>query len=209
MGECLFLTNGCLSTGGMHVNADWAILEVVDENNQPVPDGQKGAKVLITNLANYIQPIIRYEIGDVLTMASESCGCGSNLPLIEAIDGRDSDMFYIERDGALEPLPPAMFEVALGELLDAREYQIVQEQRNQFRVRVEPLPGVKLDAARARKIMQDQLAEYGFQDQLQVDVELVDKLAPEGADKFKRIVSKVEAPTEKTSARRRKVTARQ
>src|SRR4051812_4839366 len=44
MGECLFLTNGCCTSGGMHVNQDWAILEVVDENNQPVPDGEKGAK---------------------------------------------------------------------------------------------------------------------------------------------------------------------
>ena len=70
--------------GGMHVNADWAILEVVDENNRPVPDGEKGAKVLVTNLANYVQPIIRYEIGDIITMATEPCDCGSNLPFIKS-----------------------------------------------------------------------------------------------------------------------------
>ena len=47
MGECLFLTNGCAKSGGMHVNADWALLEVVDEKNQPVPDwrdGREGAR---------------------------------------------------------------------------------------------------------------------------------------------------------------------
>ena len=93
MGECLFLTNGCTETDGMHVNADWAILEVVDENNQPVPAGEKGAKVLITNLANLVQPIIRYEVGDILTMATEPCGCGSNMPLIDHVEGRDSDVF--------------------------------------------------------------------------------------------------------------------
>ena len=71
MGECLFLTNGCIKTGGMHVNADWAMLEVVDDKNKPVPAGEKGAKVLLTNLANYVQPIIRYEIGDIVTMAAE------------------------------------------------------------------------------------------------------------------------------------------
>src|SRR5262245_21028591 len=68
MGECLFLTNGCSASGGMHVNADWALLEVVDEDNQPVPDGEPGAKVLVTNLANYTQPSIRYEIGDINPM---------------------------------------------------------------------------------------------------------------------------------------------
>ncbi len=44
MGECMFLTNGCPKSGGMHVNADWAILEVVDENNQPVPAGRTGSQ---------------------------------------------------------------------------------------------------------------------------------------------------------------------
>jgi phenylacetate-coenzyme A ligase PaaK-like adenylate-forming protein len=200
MGECLFLTNGCLTSGGMHVNADWAILEVVDENNQPVPDGEKGAKVLITNLANFVQPIIRYEIGDIVTMATEPCGCGSNLPLIEGIDGRDSEMFWIDKGKGLQPLPPAMFEVALGELVDAREYQIVQEERNRFQIFVEPLPGVTLDEERARKLMQAQLKEYGFEKQLKIDVEMVDKLAPDGGDKFKRVVSKVDGPNGKKPA---------
>jgi phenylacetate-coenzyme A ligase PaaK-like adenylate-forming protein len=176
----------------MHVNADWAILEVVDEDNRPVPDGEKGAKVLITNLANEVQPIIRYEIGDIVTMATEPCACGSTLPLIEKIDGRDSEMFWIGSEGELEPLPPAVFEVALGELLDAREYQLVQEERNRFLVRVEPLPGAKLEKERARKLMQEQLAEYGFEKRLEIDVEVVDKLEPEGGDKFKRVVSKVD-----------------
>jgi phenylacetate-coenzyme A ligase PaaK-like adenylate-forming protein len=146
---------------------------------------------LITNLANRVQPIIRYEIGDIVTMATEPCGCGSNMPLIAGIDGRDSEMFWIESGGELQPLPPAVFEVALGEVLDAREYQLVQEKRNEFRVRVEPLPGRKLDRERARRIIQDQVKEYGLEGKLKVEVEVVDKLAPEGGDKFKRVVSKV------------------
>jgi phenylacetate-CoA ligase len=194
MGECLFLTNGCPNSGGMHVNADWAIVEVVDEDNQPVPDGEKGAKVLITNLANHVQPIIRYEIGDIVTMATEPCGCGSNLPLIAGIDGRDSEMFWIESGGELQPLPPAVFEIALGEVLDAREYQLVQEKRNEFRVRVEPLPDRKMDREKASRVIQEQVKEYGLDGHLKVEVEVVDKLSPEGGDKFKRVVNKVEGP---------------
>jgi len=216
MGECLFLTNGCPKSGGMHVNADWVIVEVVDENNQPVPDGEKGAKVLVTNLANYVQPIIRYEIGDIVTMATETCGCGSNLPLIEGIDGRDSEMFWIESGGELQPLPPAVFEVALGEVLDAREYQLVQEERNRFRVRVEPLPGKKMDHERAGRKMQEQIKEYGLDGHVKVEVEVVDKLQPENGDKFKRVVSKIEGPdgkkkdenADKAGSRRGKASAR-
>jgi phenylacetate-coenzyme A ligase PaaK-like adenylate-forming protein len=199
MGECLFLTNGCPNSGGMHLNADWAILEVVDESNRPVKNGEKGAKVLITNLANHVQPIIRYEIGDIVTMATKPCGCGSNLPLVEGIDGRDSDMFFIEADEEKQPLPPAVFEIALGEVLDAREYQIVQEQRNSFRVRVEPLPGKTMNHDRATKLLQEQIKEHGLDGHIKVEVEVVEKLEPENGDKFKRVVSKVDEPKGKGS----------
>jgi hypothetical protein len=89
IGECLFLADGCPTDGGSHVNADWAILEVVDKDYRPVPAGQPGAKILVTNLANTVQPIIRYEVGDVVTLAERPCRCGSRLPWIERIDGRE------------------------------------------------------------------------------------------------------------------------
>ena len=192
MGECLFLTNGCRTTGGMHVNADWAILEVVDEHNQPVPDGQPGAKVLLTNLANYVQPIIRYEVGDIVTLATEPCACGNNMPLIAAIEGRDSDIFHIETESGTRALQPTIFELAIGRVFDAREYQIIQEDGRSFRIRLEPLPGKTVDPQRAVKAVYAGLEQYGLQNKLRVEVEIVERLAPDGDEKFKRIVSKVD-----------------
>jgi phenylacetate-CoA ligase len=194
MGECLFLTNGCPKTGGMHVNADWVILEVVDENNQPVPTGEQGAKVLITNLANFTQPFIRYEVGDLVTMAKEHCDCGSSLPLVARVGGRDSDMFYVETDEGRKPLSPVVFEHALTHVLDAREYQIIQEENTRFRVLIEPLPGVELDRERAEQTMQEQLETYDLAGKLDVTIEVVERLAGEDDQKFKRIVSKVAKP---------------
>jgi hypothetical protein len=48
--------------GWLHVNADWVILEPVDDQYQPVPPGTTSHAVLLTNLANRVQPIIRYEM---------------------------------------------------------------------------------------------------------------------------------------------------
>jgi len=42
--------------------------------------------VLLTNLANLVQPLVRYEIGDIVTMATEPCDCGNHLPLIARVD---------------------------------------------------------------------------------------------------------------------------
>ncbi len=191
MGECLFLTNGCPKAAGMHVNADWALIEVVDENNQPVPNGELGTKVLVTNLANYTQPIIRYEIGDMVTMATEPCGCGSNLPLIDHVEGRDSDVFEIKTGDGTKSLQPTIFELALGRMLDVREYQLIQEKNTEFRILVEPLPGKKLDHGKTEKVMHEQLREYGLHEKLTIKVETVQRLANDGEQKFKRIVSKV------------------
>jgi phenylacetate-coenzyme A ligase PaaK-like adenylate-forming protein len=204
MGECLFLTNGCSSTGGMHVNADWAILEVVDEKNEPAPAGEKGAKVLVTNLANYVQPIIRYEIGDIITMATEPCDCGSNLPLIKCVDGRDSDVFEIKTEKGARSLQPTIFQLALGRMIDVREYQIIQEDNTRFRILLEPLPGQKLDHDRAEKTMQQQLRDYELDKTLDVTLEAVDRLATDGEHKFKRCVTDEEFKTESGRAKQRK-----
>jgi phenylacetate-coenzyme A ligase PaaK-like adenylate-forming protein len=201
MGECMFLTNGCAKSGGMHVNADWALLEVVDENNQPMPAGEKGAKVLVTNLANHVQPIIRYDVGDIVVIATEPCNCGSNMPLIDRVEGRDSDIFYIETTEGKRALQPTVFELALGRMLDAREYQIIQEENTRFRVLIEPLPGKMLDRSRAEKTMRDELQEYNLADKIDFSIELVDKLAANGDQKFKRIVSKVKEREQKSESK--------
>lgn len=204
MGECLFLSNGCPTSGGMHVNSDWAILEVVDEKNRPVPDGEPGAKVLVTNLANWALPFIRYEVGDIVTMATEPCGCGSNLPLIERVDGRDSDVFHISDSGGQTSITPIMFEHALAHVVDAREYQIIQEQEKHFRIRVEPLPGKQVDVPAARRAIQKHLESYQLNRQLNVEVEIADRLQGDDNQKFKRVVSKLDQPVKK---RRRDSTA--
>lgn len=196
-GECPFLTNGCRTDAGAHVNADWAILEVVDDAGHPVPDGTPGARVLITNLANTVQPIIRYEIGDVVTMATEPCGCGSRLPRVERIEGRTADVFWIWDGGRYRQLINCIFKNGFDYLHDVREWQAVQEGRNRVRVRMEPLPGTRLDLARARSVLHRQLVMYGLLGILDVTLEPVTTLGPDPrTGKYRRIISLVGPPAD-------------
>jgi len=48
----------------LEIAEDVVVVEIVDENNRAVPPGRPGAKVLLTNLINYAQPLIRYELTD-------------------------------------------------------------------------------------------------------------------------------------------------
>ncbi|WP_442484411.1 phenylacetate--CoA ligase family protein [Aeoliella sp. SH292] len=195
MGECLFLTCACMTTGGMHVNADWAILEVVDDDYQPVAPGERGTKVLLTNLANHIQPFIRYEVNDIVVMATEPCECGVSLPLIAEIEGRSSDILYAIRDGELKPFHPAVVETALGGVSSVREYQIQQDVPEKLVVRVEPIESASINTDEVREAILATLREDGL-DSIEVTVEVADKLVPDDdGSKFKRIVTNVEPPS--------------
>ncbi len=70
--ECLALAFTC-SHGRKHLNENWVILEAVDEAFQPVPDGMLSATVLLTVLANEVQPFIRYDLGDCVRFHQDAC----------------------------------------------------------------------------------------------------------------------------------------
>ncbi len=89
----------CHLGDGMHLPDDLVIIESVDEDAQPVPAGEPGAKILLTNLYNRTQPLIRYEITDALTLLDEPCGCGCAHRRITNIRGR-SDSFFRYAGGA-------------------------------------------------------------------------------------------------------------
>jgi len=136
----------------------------------------------------------------MITMATEPCDCGSNLPLIDHVEGRDSDVFEIQTDKGTRTLQPTIFELALGRMLDVREYQLIQEENTRFRILVEPLPGKKVDQGRTEKVMHEQLRQYGLEQHLQIKVETVEKLTNDGEQKFKRVVSKTS--DDKTKSRK-------
>jgi phenylacetate-coenzyme A ligase PaaK-like adenylate-forming protein len=95
--EFLALAGECRA-GRLHLNSDWAILEPVDANGRPVPPGVPGTTTLLTNLANHVQPLIRYDLGDRVTLQPLACECGSRLPVIDVL-GRDDDTLHLRPPG--------------------------------------------------------------------------------------------------------------
>ncbi|WP_241525882.1 phenylacetate--CoA ligase family protein [Pseudophaeobacter leonis] len=126
--ECLALSFEC-SHGRKHVNEDWVILEAVDEAMQPVPDGTLSATVLLTVLANEVQPFIRYDLGDCVRFHEEPCPCGSPFRSFQ-VQGRQATLVRIG-EVALSPL---VFDL---EHERARRIQLVQTSDKEFEVRIQ------------------------------------------------------------------------
>jgi phenylacetate-CoA ligase len=74
--------------GEWQVNSETLFVEILDENNQPVPNGVEG-KIVITSLYNKAHPFIRYEIGDVGVLDEKST---SKKPVLKKLIGRTSDV---------------------------------------------------------------------------------------------------------------------
>jgi phenylacetate-coenzyme A ligase PaaK-like adenylate-forming protein len=195
LGECLLLSEGCPTDGGAHVNADWTILEVVDEHNHPVPAGQLGQKVLVTNLANFVQPCIRYEVGDRVAMATKPCRCGSRLPRIDRIEGRAADIFWIGESSRSQFISGPLLQVTADSLSEVREWQAVQKESNRLEIRLELLPHSSLELATIERVYKRQFKDSGLPNDIAFDIKIVPFLAPDPVTgKFRRMISHVHAP---------------
>ena len=113
--------------GHMHANTDWLILEPVDAAGQPVPPGQQSHTTLLTNLANHVQPLIRYDLGDQLTVHPEPCACGSPLPVISVLGRRDEPLVMLADNGQKIILLPLALTTVLEEEAGVFDFQVQQQ----------------------------------------------------------------------------------
>ncbi|MFZ5547354.1 MAG: phenylacetate--CoA ligase family protein [Pseudomonadota bacterium] len=148
--------------GGLHLNSDWAILEPVDAQGRPVPPGETGTTTLLTNLANEVQPLIRYDLGDRVTLLPGACTCGSQLPVID-VQGRSDDTLHLPGRGRqpVQVLPLALATV-LEDDAGLFDFQLVQQGPAELLLRT----GLAGEAARralprARRVLAAWLAQQG------------------------------------------------
>lgn len=123
-----------------HVNDDWLIVEAVDNDGNPVPDGVLADKIYLTNLYNYTQPFIRYEVTDRVIMHSEPCPCGNPSVWLE-IEGRTDDVTSFIEDGKEIKVAPLSLYAVLKEIHSIRRFQVLVYPNNKIEVRLEEKEG--------------------------------------------------------------------
>ncbi|WP_306335387.1 phenylacetate--CoA ligase family protein [Streptomyces sp. KL118A] len=142
--ECTYLSHGC-AEGWYHVNDDWAVLEPVGEDHRPTPPGEFSHTVLISNLANRVQPFLRYDLGDSVMLRPDPCPCGLSSPAIR-VQGRAGDIltFPSGRGGDVR-LTPLAFSSLFDRMPGVELFQIEQTAPATLRVRMVRAPGADAD----------------------------------------------------------------
>ena len=150
----------CQEHRGLHIYEDLVILEVVDEDNRPVPQGTFGRKVLATVLWNYTLPLIRYEISDHLKLSPEACPCGRTFQLIAEIEGREEQVMFLEgKSGEEVRIEPDLFFDQMV-LLPIDGWQVVQERKGAITFLV-LRPHTRFKEAEFLKRMGDEIEKLG------------------------------------------------
>lgn len=111
---------------GLHLFEDQILIEVVDDDYRPVPPGEPGSRLLVTNLFNRTQPLIRYELNDLVTVSPDPCPCGRPFPLLKSIEGRSDDVLELPaRGGGTIKVHPLVLRSPLAGIGALSEYRIV------------------------------------------------------------------------------------
>ncbi len=164
--------------GRLHVDEDFSFVEFV-----PAFDGGNPCRVIGTNWTNTAFPLIRYDCGDLATLAESVCGCGRPGRLVESVDGRMED-FLILPSGARIGRLDHIFK----DMVRIREAQICQREPGKAVFRI--VKGNGYDAAGEEERMMAE-ARKRLGNEIRVDIEYVETIPRTRSGKLRLVVSEI------------------
>ncbi|MBP5341521.1 MAG: AMP-binding protein [Bacteroidales bacterium] len=104
--ECPY---GC----GGHVHPELIIVEIIGDDDLPVPDGQPG-EIVITTLGVEGMPLLRFRTGDIAAKITDRCACGRYSYRLTPLVGRKNNMIKFKGTTLYPP--------AINDVLDNTDY---------------------------------------------------------------------------------------
>jgi phenylacetate-coenzyme A ligase PaaK-like adenylate-forming protein len=196
--ECFVIARSCSRFERMHIMSDLCVLEIVDRDYKPVQHGQRGEKVLLTNLFNFVQPFIRYELTDIAGISAQSCGCDLPFPTLTAVEGRTDDILYLEKQGggytSVHPFPLI---AALGHVSGLRQFQIVQTKRNEIMCRYVPENDSVRPEINIRNALKKVFMKSAVDTKVDIKLEQMNSISRHDmSKKYKSILNRIGPPQE-------------
>lgn len=192
--------------GHLHINEDAAIVEPIDDDDRPTPPGQWSERVLITNLLNLTQPLLRYRLDDRVRIDDAPCPCGSPFARID-VEGRTDDTIYLDDGEVLQAHTPIPFEAALLGISGLVQFALVHERQNRLRVSIvaEPAADPQKVATEVARRLGRHLDDHGLETRVDFVVEHVDALPRhDRSRKLRQITSMVRRPDRSVPAAARR-----
>jgi phenylacetate-CoA ligase len=173
----------CHEGQNKHLNFEYAINEIVDENGASVAHGKTGYLVG-TSLTNFVMPLIRYKVSDQISFLDRQCGCGRHMQVMSNVSTKSEDMVRTA-DG--REISPSILTHPFKPFSQIEKSQIIQEDVGHLRVLIVLREGDFDDVADGlRKGLHDRLGS-----EMQIDFEKVDDIQRASSGKYRWVVSKL------------------
>lgn len=178
------IAHECEKQNGLHINAEHVFVEVVDEDGKPCKPGELG-EIVVTDLDNYVFPFIRYKIGDIGKLSEKMCGCGRGLPLLESVEGRTFDVI-VGTNGNY--ITGNFWTILLRTYVKGvKQFQVIQEEKDRLLFKL--VVNEQFDEIEKRKFINKVHEKCG--DDINIDIEFVEKIFLTKSGKHKFVVSKI------------------
>mgnify|MGYP006107802993 CR=1 FL=1 len=115
----------CEFQQGGHHHPELIIVEILDDHNQPVMEGEEG-ELVVTTLGVETVPLLRFKTGDVIKAHHQPCKCGRNTLRLGPVIGRKKHMIKYK---GTTIYPPAMYNLLND--FSAIENYIIELDRNE------------------------------------------------------------------------------
>lgn len=137
MREVGFIADSCTKSNdnGLHINTEYFIVEICDENGHPLPDGESG-HIIVTSLCNIIAPLIRYDTGDLGYIENKLCYCGRTLPKMY-LEGKSANLITLPDGKKFNPFFLNRFFNKNSNRIE--QFQIIRLKTSHFEVRIVPI----------------------------------------------------------------------
>jgi phenylacetate-CoA ligase len=172
--ETGIIAGKCRECDQYHVADRHLIMELLDENWQPVPPGVMG-RVIVTPLCNMAMPILRYELGDYAVLPVER-KCRVSRHAVARIVGREKNLFRLPDGSRITPMIGAKDVLALG----IRKFKLIQTSQREIQViYVAASPDIDLSAGDLQPLIDRHISPL-----IQASPVRVDEIKPSASGKF-------------------------
>lgn len=182
-GEGIQISAQCGHEGNYHLHDLDTVVEIVDDQGNPVPAGTRG-HIILTRLHPGPMPLIRYRVGDLGILSDDPCPCGRGFTVMKKIEGRDTDVILTT---AGEPIIVHVFTGLFEYFHEVDQFQVHQPEHGRIIVRIKPYG--PYGPENTERIVQ-KLRENGLAD-LQIDVEIVDEIPTTASGKRRFVTSDI------------------
>jgi len=183
MAERVAFATECELHDGKHINMDFSVLEVINNDSEPSAPGQMG-RIVATGFHNYAMPLIRYRTSDVTVLRGKPCSCGRSFDLMENVTTKDEDIIST-KDGRY--ISSSIINAVTHHLTSIAEHQVIQDDLEHVRMLIVKKPEfLESDG----KFLEENLRKI-MGDGMDIKVEYVDDIPRTTAGKFRWVISKV------------------